>query len=190
VGRLKRYKGLELIVDALARLASEGITARLLVAGKGDHQAALEHYATARAPGIVEFLGYITEEEKVDLLRRAWATVYPSPKEGWGITNIEAAACGTPALASDSSGLRESVAHGHSGLLVRHADTDAWTEAVRRIVLDEALRNRLRAGAARFAGEFSWDRTADETEAHLLEALSQGPDRGPKHFNTSVSEVK
>jgi len=98
VGRLKRYKGLEVVIDATARLAAEGVEARLLLAGKGDHEAALREYAAERAPDSVTFLGFVSEAEKVDLLRKAWATVYPSPKEGWGITNVEAAASGTPAL--------------------------------------------------------------------------------------------
>jgi len=188
IGRLKRYKGLEFVVDSLARLAEQGIEARLLLAGKGDHEAALRDYAETRMPGRVEFLGFVAEAEKVDLLRRAWATVYPSPKEGWGITNIEAAASGTPALASDSPGLRESVAHEESGLLVRHGDVDAWVAALKRVAVDGELRQHLRAGAIRFAGEFSWDRAARETEAHLQEVLSAGSVRGQHHFTTFVSE--
>ncbi len=190
LGRLKRYKGLEAVVDALGRLAAEGIEARLVVAGKGDHADRLRSYAGARAPGRVEFLGYISEEEKVDLLRRAWATVYPSPKEGWGLTNVEAAACGTPALASDSPGLRESVAHERSGLLVRHGSVEAWARALRRIARDEALRKRLGAGAIGFASEFGWDRTASETEAHFREVLSSGHVRAKKDRNARISEVR
>ncbi len=167
VGRLKRYKGLERVIDATARLRAGGIDARFVVAGKGDHERALRRRAARTPPGTVDFLGFITEDEKVSLLRRAWATVYPSPKEGWGITNIEAAACGTPALASDSPGLRESVSHERSGLLVPHDGPGAWEQAMRRIVTDQALRERLSAGALEFAASFSWDRAAQETEAHL-----------------------
>jgi glycosyltransferase involved in cell wall biosynthesis len=177
VGRLRRYKGLEVVIDALAQLRREGIGARLAVAGKGDHEAALRDYAAERAPNSVDFLGYVTEEEKLDLLRRAWASVYPSPKEGWGITNVEAAASGTPTLASDSPGLRESMANGKSGLLVPHGDVEAWVHAMRRIARDDELLRRLRAGALEFAAGFSWDRTAEETEAHLTEVLADGPRR-------------
>jgi glycosyltransferase involved in cell wall biosynthesis len=190
VGRLKRYKGLEAVFDAAARLADDGIDVRLLVAGKGDHEAALREYAVLKAPGRVEFLGFISEDEKVDLLRKAWATFYPSPKEGWGITNVEAAACGTPALASDSPGLRESVAHDESGLLVPHDDVEAWSLALRRIAEDGELRARLQSGALRFADGFSWDRTADETEALLLDFLADGPLQGRAHFNKYPSEAK
>jgi glycosyltransferase involved in cell wall biosynthesis len=177
VGRLKRYKGLEVVIDAVARLTAEGVNARLAVAGKGDHEHALRAYAGERAANSVEFLGFVSEEKKVDLLRRGWAAVYPSPKEGWGITNVEAAASGTPALASDSPGLRESVAHEESGLLVPHGDVEAWVSAMRRIATDRQLLHRLRAGAVSFAGRFGWDRTADETEAHLLKVLADGPGR-------------
>jgi glycosyltransferase involved in cell wall biosynthesis len=190
LGRLKRYKGLEAVIHAVARLAEGGVDTRLLVAGRGDHESALREFATLMAPGRVEFLGFIPEDEKVNLLRKAWATVYPSPKEGWGITNVEAAACGTPALASDSPGLRESVAHDESGLLVPHDDVDAWALALRRIVEDDELRARLRAGAVRFAEGFSWERTADETEALLLDFLADGPLQGRAHFNKSASEAK
>lgn len=190
IGRLRRYKGLERVIDALAALAREGLPVRLLVAGKGDHEEALRRRAAERAPHQVTFLGYIAEEEKVDLLRRAWATVYPSPKEGWGITNVEAAACGTPALASDSPGLRESVRHGVSGLLVRHDDRAAWTRALRRIVEDRDLHARLSRGATDFARAFSWDRTAAETESHLLQVAASGPISGRDHFNTQVWEGK
>jgi glycosyltransferase involved in cell wall biosynthesis len=175
MGRLKRYKGLEFVIDAVVRLKAAGVATRLIIAGKGDHEAALRDYAAKRAPDCVEFLGYVSEDDKLDLLRKGWATVYPSPKEGWGITNVEAAASGTPALASDSPGLRESVAHERSGLLVPHGDVEAWVEAMRRIAQDTELLRRLRVGAAEFASEFSWDRTANETEAHLFEVLDHGP---------------
>ncbi len=190
VGRLKRYKGLERVIEAMARLQGAGIPARLLVAGKGDHEPALRDYAAQRAPGLVEFLGYVPEADKVRLLHQAWAAVYPSPKEGWGITNIEAAACGTPAVASDSPGLRESVAHGVSGLLVRDDEVDGWTSALRRIAEDAALRLQLAQGAAEFARRFSWDRTADETEAHLLEVATRGYEVSHDHITTQVREAK
>ena len=70
----------------------------------------------------MRFHGFVSEEEKLALLRRTWANLFPSPKEGWGITVMEAAACGTPSLASDSPGLRDSVRDGETGYLVPHGD--------------------------------------------------------------------
>lgn len=168
VGRLKRYKGLEGILDVVTELVGRGEAVYWIVAGKGDHERALrKRVRRMRLRSVVDFRGFVSEAEKIELLRRAWAVLYPSPKEGWGITNIEAAACGTPVIASDSPGLRDSVGHGISGLLVPHGDRDAWVEAILRLVWEPGLRDQLSRGAVEFAQRFSWDRAADETEAHL-----------------------
>ena len=78
-------------------------------------------------------MGRIDETAKCALLRRAWATVFASPKEGWGITNLEAAASGTPVIASNSPGIRESVKHDETGFLVPHGDVAAMAACMRRL---------------------------------------------------------
>lgn len=173
VGRLVRYKELDVVLEAMAGLRDRGVPGRLLLAGKGSDRERLEGRARALDLGDrVEFLGYVSEERKRRLLRTAWASVYPSPKEGWGITNVEAAACGTPSVASDSPGLRESVHDGVSGLLVPHGDREAWASALGRLATDPDLRDRLAEGARRHARRFSWERAADETEADLLRVIN------------------
>lgn len=170
VGRLKRYKGIDVLFPAVRRVRAAGVPLRLLVAGRGDDRARLAR--SVREEGVadaVEFLGFVSEERKVELLRRAWANLYPSPKEGWGMTNVEAAACGTPSVASDAPGLRESVRDGVSGFLVAHEEPEAWADRLLRLCREPGLRARLREGAVRHAAAFSWERAADETEEHLLE---------------------
>ena len=82
----------------------------LEIAGAGDYRPALEALAQSLDLGDrVRFLGRISEADKLALLRRSWALVFASPKEGWGITNLEAAACATPVVASNSPGIRETV---------------------------------------------------------------------------------
>ncbi len=172
VGRLKRYKGVETAIEAVARLRRSGLPeAELWVAGSGSDRARLEAVARRSGPG-VSFLGFVPEERKLELYRQAWAVVFPSPKEGWGITNVEAAACGTPAVASDSPGLRESVRHGETGLLVPHGDAGALAAALGELARDAALRARLGRGARAFAAGLSWDRAADATLAHLEAAVA------------------
>ena len=176
VGRLKRYKALDTAVRAVALLRRGACPeARLLVAGVGDDRPRLESLVAAEGAGeAVEFLGFVSEERKLELYREAWAVVFPSPKEGWGITNMEAAACGTPAVASDSPGLRESVRAGETGLLVRHGDHRALAEALRTLAEDAALRERLGRGARSFAESLPWSRAAGETIDHLEEAVARG----------------
>jgi glycosyltransferase involved in cell wall biosynthesis len=94
--------------------------------------------------------------------------VLTSPKEGWGITNIEAAACGTPTIASDSPGLRDSVEDGRTGFLVPHGDVAALTARMEQLLGNATLRNQLGEHALAFAQRFTWDRAADDTEQFLL----------------------
>ena len=166
LGRLKRYKRVDLIVRAFAQMAHP--TARLAIAGTGDYRPALEKLAGSLDLGErVRFLGFIDDDAKRALLREAWALAFTSPKEGWGITNFEAAACATPVIASDSPGLRESVRDGSTGFLVPHGDVPALARAMARIANDRALVDELGANARRFAEGFSWEEAARQTEEHL-----------------------
>jgi glycosyltransferase involved in cell wall biosynthesis len=107
-------------------------------------------------------------------MRRAWAVVLTSTKEGWGISNVEAAACGTPALASDNSALRESVRDGETGFLVSHGDVQALARRMLALAADPELVARLGRSARAFAIGLSWDRSAQETEAHLEGLIAHG----------------
>jgi glycosyltransferase involved in cell wall biosynthesis len=173
LGRLKRYKGVDLVIRAFAKAQVPGGV--LEVAGTGDHRPALERLAASLDLGPrVTFLGRISETEKLSLLRRSWALAFASPKEGWGITNLEAAACGTPVIASDSPGLRESVRDGASGFLVPHGDLDAMARVMSRLAAAPDLVRSLGRQAREFACTFSWERAADETERHLGAVLQRG----------------
>jgi glycosyltransferase involved in cell wall biosynthesis len=166
LGRLKRYKRVDLVIRAFALLDAR--EARLEIAGKGDDRDRLEALvAKLNIEDRVRFLGYITEQEKRDLLRRSWATVLASPKEGWGISNLESAACGTPVIAADSPGIRESVVDGDTGFLVPGSDGAAYAAAMRGLLDTPELVTTLGINARRFAETFTWERAATETLAHL-----------------------
>jgi glycosyltransferase involved in cell wall biosynthesis len=177
LGRLKRYKRVDLLIRAVARLRDEGEAVRLLIAGKGDHRPELE--SEARRLGLgddgVTFLGFVSEDEKRALLRRAWVHGFTSPKEGWGIANLEAAASGTATVASDAPGLRDSVVHGETGFLIPHGDVRALADAIRRITRDPGLREGLGRGGRRFAEGFSWDRTSAAMAAAMERVVAGIP---------------
>ncbi len=173
VGRLKRYKGVNLILQAFAKL--DVPNARLEIAGAGDFRDELERLTDQLGLGDrVRFLGFISAEEKRDLLRRSWATVFASPKEGWGLTNLESQACGTPAIASDSPGLRESLINGETGFLVPHADTVALAGAMRKLAESAPLVEKFGLRGRRFAERFTWGRAATETLSHLQQVVQRG----------------
>lgn len=173
LGRLKRYKNVDAVIRAFARIGRSD--ARLEIAGKGDHEPRLRRLADSLDLGErVTFLGFVTEEEKRALLRRAWALALASPKEGWGITNLEAAACATPVVAFDAPGIRESVRDGETGILVAQGDLAAMTAAMRRLAADVGLVDQLGRGGRSFARSFTWERAADETVQHLAGEVQQG----------------
>jgi glycosyltransferase involved in cell wall biosynthesis len=177
VGRLRRYKRVDLVVRAVARLAARGLDVDFLVAGTGPERRRAERLAARLGVADrVRFLGFVSEEDKVELFRRAWIHVLPSAKEGWGISNLEAAGCGTPSVASDAPGLRESIVPGRSGLLVPHGDVDALTDALARLIEDSEERETMGSEARIFAERFTWEATADGLEAALRRVVARPGD--------------
>jgi glycosyltransferase involved in cell wall biosynthesis len=171
LGRLKKYKGVHHVIRAFAEMQNKEAT--LEIVGAGDYRPRLEALARSLDLGQrVRFLGRVGEPEKLMLLRRAWALVFASPKEGWGITNLEAAACATPVVASNSPGIRESVRDGETGYLVPHGDTKAMAVALDRIAGSRELVERLGQTARRFAETFTWERAAEQTAEHLERVVS------------------
>ncbi len=168
VGRLKRYKGVDLAIRALALARRKRPELSLDIAGSGDDRPRLEAIARRLGQGeAVRFHGFVPEARKLALLRSTWGNLFPSPKEGWGITVVEAAACGTPSLASDSPGLRDSVRAGETGYLVPHGDADAMAARMLELAANPALVERLGQAGRRFAESLTWDHAADLTETHL-----------------------
>ncbi|MDX2207308.1 MAG: glycosyltransferase family 4 protein [Gemmatimonadales bacterium] len=173
VGRLKRYKGVEHLIRALAIARQTHPELSVDIAGSGDDRPRLEELTRRLGQaGHVRFLGFVDEATKISLLRRAVANVFPSPKEGWGITVMEAAACGTPSLASDAPGLRDSVRDGITGRLVPHADPTALAQAMLDLADDPATVERWGRAARDHAERLSWDAAADALERHLTDFLA------------------
>jgi glycosyltransferase involved in cell wall biosynthesis len=174
VGRLKRYKQMDIVIRAFAQVRERVPAARLAIIGKGDDRPRLE--ALSRRMGLgeaVTFEGFVSEAEKIDWLHRAHVVVYASPREGWGISATEAAACGTPVVASDSEGLREAVCHGTSGFLVPHQDVEAWAQRIGELLTDARLRQQISAAAAEWARRFDWEIAASKLE-RILQLTAAG----------------
>jgi glycosyltransferase involved in cell wall biosynthesis len=162
LGRMKRYKRVDIPVRAIALLRDRGVSARLLIVGQGDQVDELERLSAQLGLGEdrVRFLGFVDDREKIELFRRSWIHVLTSPKEGWGIANMEAAGCGTPTVASNSPGLRDSVLDGRTGFVVPHGDVAALADRMEALLTRPELRDEMGARARSFASGFSWDESA------------------------------
>lgn len=163
VGRLKKYKRVDLFLQAAAILIKEIPTAKFLVAGRGEEQPMLKKMANDL--GISQntwFLGHISEEEKLKVYHRSWVCINPSMMEGWGITTIEANACGTPVVASDVPGLRESVVNNETGILVDSDKPHHFADALRALIhYPEKLLGFERAALSWSKG-FEWNVSANK----------------------------
>jgi glycosyltransferase involved in cell wall biosynthesis len=156
----------------MAVLRDVGKNYRLVVLGSGDYEEELKK--TALRLGLdraVTFEGFVPQERKLHWLRAAWAAVFASEKEGWGLTVIEANACGTPVIASNSDGLRDSVIDGRTGILVPHGDVQDLAAQMDRLACDTALRADLGKNGLEWAAGFNWDATADRMIGVMKDTL-------------------
>ena len=169
VGSLEPRKGLDVLIDAAAHAAGLGRGWELVLAGRPGHRAVELERRAVRAGARV--LGGVGEQELLALYRAADVLAVPSHYEGFGLTALEAMACGTPVVVAGQSGGLEEVS-GPAAVVVRRRDPASWVEAIatarRR---GDALR---RAGLAH-ARRFSWERTASDTASVLREACGRGP---------------
>lgn len=170
LGRLKAYKSVDVLVKAFERVRKMIPTARLVIAGGGEEELRLrELVKEKKLSRAVSFKGKVTDAEKLSLLQQAWVFVNPSMMEGWGITTIEANACGVPVVASNVPGLRESVQNPHTGYLVPYGDEEMLAGRIIDLLEQPELREEMSKNAILWAKNFDWELSADKT----LELIAQ-----------------
>jgi glycosyltransferase involved in cell wall biosynthesis len=174
VGRLVPVKRFDLLIRELLRAKAEVPALEAKIVGEGYEREALQaSIDAAGAGGWLRLVGRVDDDALIDLYRRAWLVASSSAREGWGMTLTEAAACGTPAVATRIAGHSDAVADGVSGLLVDDVGNLGTTVAT--VLNDAGLWTSLSEGALKQAGRFTWDATAVGTFAVLAaEAARRG----------------
>ena len=162
VGRVKRYKRVEHVLLAFSIIEKQLPDAKLIIVGNGDYLENIKSLATKLRLKNVFFPGFVEEKKKASLMASSWVIVSSSFVEGWGMTIIESAACGTPAVAYDVAGLRDSVSNNETGLLVSDGNVTALAQNLLRVLQDEQLRVKLGNNALDRTKQFSWDKVAQE----------------------------
>ncbi len=165
VGRLVYEKGFQLALDALPKVIEDVEGVRFLVAGSGTHEAELK--AQARRLRLDEhgvFLGWIGDDALHSLYRIADLCVVPSIYEPFGLVALEAMASGCPCIVADTGGLREVVPEGERvGLRFNGGDAEHLGVMIERLLVDEALRDRLVTQASEHVLSFDWSDVAART---------------------------
>jgi glycosyltransferase involved in cell wall biosynthesis len=177
VGTLQPRKNLGRLFEAFVSAREQtGSECKLLVAGGSGHGGEAIRKQAASKGDAVRLLGYVPDADVPALMGGALALAFPSLHEGFGLPALEAMACGTPVVASDTTSLPEVV--GDAGLLVPPTDVAAVAAALARVVGDAGLRADLRRRGLERAARFTWRRCAEETLRVLEEAAAIG--RYPK----------
>lgn len=172
VGTLEPRKNLTTLLEAFALVSQSVPDVPLLIGGgKGwMYEPIFARLEQLNLRDRVKFAGYIPEEELPLWYAAATVFVFPSIYEGFGMPPLEAMACGTPVITSNTSSLPEVV--GDAGLMVAPTDPIALAEAIRRVLVDADLRAELRQRGLARARRFSWADTAAKTLAAYREAVA------------------
>ena len=162
VGRLVPVKRFDRLIDSLAAVHERRPALRAVIVGEGYEREALEaQIRELSAENWISLPGHVDAASLLDLYRRAWVVASASAHEGWGMTITEAAACGTPAVATRIAGHADAVLHERTGLLVD--DPVELSAAIERMIGDERFRRSCSEAALAYATRFTWGATAQGT---------------------------
>lgn len=176
LGRLRDYKSVDVLINCTPKLLQKYPNLNVIVAGEGENMHSLKKLTKKlNVQNAVKFTGRISDEEKEKLFTQAWVAVHPSIVEGWGISNIEANLCGTPVVAANVDGLRDSVLHKKTGLLVESRNVSAFTSAIDQLLSDKKLRSKMGVEAKKWAKNFNWDTSADSFYSLFSHQIIRSP---------------
>jgi glycosyltransferase involved in cell wall biosynthesis len=173
IGRLQKYKGVLDICEAFEKVTAKFPDLKLKIVGSGQFRKNLEIWISKRGlQDKISLLGFISEEEKLSLLQHAFLIVQPSYKEGWGLTVIEANACGVPVVANNAPGLCDSVSYGKTGLLYKYGDVEDAAKKIEEFLQNPQKYAEISANCRAWAEKFKWKTASDET-LELLKKVCQ-----------------
>ena len=164
VGRLDALKGIDLLIEAFAEVIDRGIDAELQIVGGGsadEFRRVLGRISQLRLNEHVKLPGVLPQSELPKIYSNADCIVAPSFHETFGLAVLEAAACGTPAIAADVDGLRAIVVDGQSGYLVGKRDPQLYADKIVGMMENTKVREKMSKAARKRAETLSWDTTVD-----------------------------
>jgi glycosyltransferase involved in cell wall biosynthesis len=180
LANLRIRKGVMVLMDAFDRMATQCPTARLRIGGAGPLEAEVRRrVAASPVRDRIEMLGHVERADAPEVIRGGDIFCAPSYAEPFGLSALEAMACGRPVVATDAGGLRHLIDQ-DGGRLVRPGDADALAVALRALLVDPGLRRRMGEHNRRVVEErFAWSRVVDRLEDAYAEALDWDGSAGP-----------
>jgi len=173
LGAISEDKGAFDVIKVFGEIERKDDSWQYWIAGRGTKEYIKKLKELAKTEGIfpkLKIWGYVSDKKKFELLMRAHVLVNPSVHEGWGLVNIEANAVGTPVIGYNVHGLRDSVKHGKTGILVPFGDYRALAAEILSLLRDKNRYERMREKAIKWSKNFSWEKSTKES-LELIESL-------------------
>lgn len=170
IGRIEKYKRVDILLEALEHIHVEIPEAHLVIAGAGKQLDTIRMEVTkSRCSQKVSLCGFISEEDKASILSRSWIHVQPSETEGWGITIIEANAHQTPVVGFNVPGIADAIINHKTGMLCPEESVTSLCATILSLLKNESLRKNLGKEALKHADAFSWDKSAILFKKYIYE---------------------
>jgi len=155
LGRIKKYKRLDILINIFPQVLKEIPKARLIIAGWGSEAPFITDLAMkSKARRRIELIGPVSELEKRSYLAKSWVFVNPSLHEGWGISIIETNLLGTPAIAFNVPGLSDSIKNNFNGFLCKNEDE--MVRAIIEILENDKMRKIMSENSKKWAIQYNW----------------------------------
>lgn len=161
LGRLKFYKRVDVFIKMAKKVVKKIPGVKFIIAGEGEEMKRLKNLVKKLSLGSnLDFTGRVSEDKKIRLYQKSWVFVNPSLMEGWGITTIEANACGTPVVASDVPGLRDSLGDSAGGYLAKYGNVHDFSKYVVSLIKHNNIFTQMSKNAIVWSKNFSWEKSA------------------------------
>ncbi|MEN9407182.1 MAG: hypothetical protein RLZZ455_398 [Candidatus Parcubacteria bacterium] len=178
VGRLVPMKGVEDAIRAFAIIRTAFPSSSLWIVGQGDERYIARLHEVVGQLGLrkyVQFFGYVSQEKKLELMKRSHVLLHPSVKEGWGLVVLEAASQGTPTIGYNVAGLQDTILQGKTGILVTPRSPQDMAAAGIILLKDVKSYVEIQKKCLRFAGSFSWSNSVAASLRLIDSVISKSP---------------
>ncbi len=167
LNRISKDKGIEDALLAFIEIKKIISEVKLWIVGKEESEGQLKKLIekigiSKKINSSIMYFGFVDQKKKFELLKKAWILVHPSKKEGWGLTVIEAASQGTPAVGYDVEGLRDSIKNNKTGLLTKENFIDL-AKGLERLIRDKKLYSQMSKEAMEWSRKFNWNISGEKS---------------------------
>jgi glycosyltransferase involved in cell wall biosynthesis len=172
LGRLRKYKRVNLLIGIFTRIKRKIKNVTLIIVGEGQDRANIEYLIRKmKLEKSIILKGFVSEEEKRNLLSSSWVLAFPSLMEGWGLVAMEAAACGTPTAGFNVPGVKDAVKNGKSGLLA--STKNEFTKNIIKILENKNLRNELSKNSVLWTKNFTWEKSSNNFLEEIKNVINE-----------------